>query len=235
SGTANVSNTVSVSGAFATLTLNGASDVRSLTQTNGTINGAGALTIDNAWNWSVGGTMAGVGHTILNGTGALSGGFFSKLDGRTVDNFGTASVGAGSGITFTNGAIWNNQPGSLFVMPDSSSLSNFFAGTAAFNNAGTLRKIDPVGTATIEIAMNNTGTVEVQVGTLNLTGGGTASGSITVLLTTTLNIGSNYALAAGANVVGTGTVLVPTFETLTVTGPASIQSLAVAGGTVTAN
>src|SRR5262249_1046452 len=80
SGTANVSNTVSVSGAFATLTLNGASDVRSLTQTNGTINGAGALTIDNAWNWSVGGTMAGVGHTILNGTGALSGGFFSKLD-----------------------------------------------------------------------------------------------------------------------------------------------------------
>src|SRR5262249_37305851 len=90
-------------------------------------------------------------------------------------------------------------------------------------------------TATIEIAMNNTGTVEVQVGTLNLTGGGTASGSFTLLLSTTLNIGSNYTLAGGANVVGTGTLQVPTFETLTVTGPASVQSMSIVGGTVTAN
>src|SRR5262245_48117015 len=57
SGTANVTNTVSITGAFATLTLGGDSEVQNLTQTAGTINGAGTLTIDGNWSWSSSGTM----------------------------------------------------------------------------------------------------------------------------------------------------------------------------------
>jgi hypothetical protein len=235
SGTTNVTNTVSVTGAFATLMVNGASEVQNLTQTNGTINGAGNLTIDSNWTWSSSGTMTGTGHTILNGTGTL-GGTFAKLDGRVVDNFGTASIVAGNSLTFTNGAIWNNKAGSLFLLPDSASLSNFFAGAAAFNNAGTLRKTGPVGTAAVGISLNNTGTVDVQVGTLALNGDGAGSGLFTLATVTALSIGSaGYVLAAGANISGAGVVQVPTFDTLTISGAASVQTLSVTGGTVAAN
>src|SRR5262249_8870701 len=133
-----------------------------------------------------------------------------------------------------NNAVWNNNAGSLFTVQDSSSLSGFFPGTAAFNNAGTFRKSGPAGTTTVGIAFNNTGTVDVQTGVLMLNGGGTDSGPVTLAGGTTLTINSGtYTLAGGATVSG-GVVQVPSFVGLTVSGPASVDQLML-GGTLTLN
>ena len=106
-----------------TLTLNAPASVQNLTHTGGTVNGSGDLTVAGAWSWSSGGTMSGTGHTVVNGTASLGGGFFSKLDGRVVDNNGTAAIPVGDSLTFTNNAVWNNRPGGTFTIRDSSALS----------------------------------------------------------------------------------------------------------------
>src|SRR5262249_11475967 len=100
------------------------------------------------------------------------------------------------------------------------------------NNAGTLQKTGPVGTASIGVALNNTGTVDVQVGTLSLSGGGTASGIFTLAPTTSLSIASSYTFAAGATASGPGAVQLPIFDTLTSGGAASVQPCNANGGRV---
>ncbi|OQW74297.1 MAG: hypothetical protein BVN35_10680 [Proteobacteria bacterium ST_bin11] len=53
---------------------------------------------------------------------------------------------------------------------------NTLAGFPAFNNAGTFRKSAGTGTSTVSVAFNNTGTVDVQTGTVSLSGAATANG-----------------------------------------------------------
>src|SRR5262249_1092591 len=149
----------------------------------------------------------------------------TKIDGRVVNNFGTATVLSANTITFANAAIWNNQPGSTFLLPDGSGISNFFATGSAFNNAGTVLKTSPPGTATIAVPFNNTGSVQVQSGALSLTGGGTNSSNIDMAAGTVLTTGSAYSFAAGSSAAGAGTLQIPTFNTLTIAGAASISNL----------
>jgi hypothetical protein len=74
--------------------------------------------------------------------------------------------------------------------------------SAAFSNAGTFRKTD---TSTDGFGtFSNSGTVEVQAGTLSLSGG-TSGGSFTVDAEATMNL-NNYTLLAGSSVTGTGSV-----------------------------
>jgi hypothetical protein len=214
----------------ATLTSSGTLDVLNLTQSGGTLNGAGTVTVEGQWTCS-GGTMSGPGHTVLGGTARLSN---ATLSGRVVDSDGTATVEAGSSVTFSNDAVWNNNADSTLVLPNGSSLGNFFAGTAAVNNAGLLQ-ITGTGTnsTTVGVALNNTGTVSVQAGTLTLAGGGSGSGSFDLQGSAQLIIGAPYALLDGATFTGTGTVQVSTFNSLTVAGAVSLPTLTINGGTVT--
>ncbi len=199
----------------------------------GTLTGPGTVTVNGAFNWT-GGTLSGSGDTVLNGpsTFALANSFFSPLS-RQVDNFGTATVAAGTSLTFENNVAFNNNAGATLALPDSASLSSFFSGGSALNNAGLVQKTAPAGTASIGIAFNNTGTTDVQAGALALTGGGTGGGTFTVEGGATLSI-SNYTFQ-GATVSGAGAVQVGTFNSLTVAGPSSVQNLTINGGTVTAN
>jgi hypothetical protein len=233
-GPATATGTVSVSNG--TLTLNGPSSVQNLTQTGGTVNGTGDLTIGGTWSWSAGGTMAGTGRTTLDGTATLGGGFFTTIDTRVVDNNGTVVVPSSSNLTFTNSAVWNNRAGSTFTVQDGAAVNGFFPAAAAFNNAGTFRHSGPAGSSAVGIAFNNTGTVDVQTGTLSLTGGGTDSGPFTLAPGTTLNVGGGtYTLADGATVGGGGVVQVPFPAGLAVGGSVGVDQLTASGGTVTAN
>jgi hypothetical protein len=58
------------------------------------------------------------------GLATLSGGFFSMLVGRTVDNWGTATAVA-AGFDFQGDAAWNNSPGSVFTLEDGTALVTF--------------------------------------------------------------------------------------------------------------
>ena len=60
----------------------------------------------------------------------------------------------------------------------SSALATWHVRRAAVNNQGTFTKSGSAATSTISTLFNNTGTVNVQSGTLNLSGGGTDVGAI---------------------------------------------------------
>src|SRR5204862_10925 len=153
--------------------------------------------------WTAG-TMSGTGATNLNGTSTVSGGFSTRLDGRTVNNAGTASVPASNSFAIAGAGVWNNLAGGTFLLPDSAQVNNSGVTTGGFNNAGTVRKTTPSGTATFAVPFNNTGTVDVQTGTLALTGGGTSTGTFTLAALTTLNVSGTYTLAGGST-TGAGT------------------------------
>src|SRR5262245_25933091 len=101
-----INGTLTIAGAFSTLAANGDLTVTNLTHSNGTLTGPATVTITGAWTWTSG-TQTGTGRTVNAGTANLAGGFFSRLDGRTVDNNGTVTS-ATDGITLSGNAVWNN-------------------------------------------------------------------------------------------------------------------------------
>ena len=214
-----------------TVNANAALEVHNLTFSGGTLTGTGNITVDDTFIWT-GGSLSGTGDTILDGSPTLTGSFFSAL-GRRIDNYGTATVVAGTSLSFQSNAIWNNEVGSTFILPDSAGISQFFSTGSAFNNAGTVEKTAPAGTSTIGILFNNSGTVDVQSGTLSLGAGGSGGGQFTIESGAVLT-GGNYTLQ-NATVSGDGQLQVNTFNTLTVAGDSTVQNLVVNGGTVTAN
>jgi hypothetical protein len=171
-GSASVSNLILTNDTI-TITAPGALEVQTFTQTGGTLTGSGTLTIDNQWTWT-GGTMSGgtggTGTTVLNGTATLGNGpFGTTLSGRTVNNFGTATLPNGDLISFQSNAVWNNEAGGVLELGEGSSLGNFFGSSGSFTNAG-------------EVIVHIGGTSASQFGQIQLSGTATLGGTLTVVL-----------------------------------------------------
>ncbi|OBQ33347.1 MAG: hypothetical protein AN487_20595, partial [Anabaena sp. CRKS33] len=171
---------------------------------SGTLTGAGALTISNQLNWS-GGTLSGTGKKTISGTLNLSGLLY--LGGTTLETSG-ATIWTGNGTLYTgDGAIWNNtSAGTIDLQNDADFVQNS-NNKPTFNNAGTFTKSN--GTTTnesyIDAIFNNTGTVQVKKGTLNLSGGGSNSGAFSIDSGATLKITNNtYNFDAGNSITGAG-------------------------------
>src|SRR5262249_4292357 len=155
------------------------------TFTNGTLSGAGTLTVNGALTWS-GGTMRGPGRTRLHGGLPLrsTGNTFDPvptLDGRALDN-AAAAVWTGRGnVSVGNGASFNNLAGASFSADTdtlaTATFTTFGSPVSAFNNAGTFSKLDTSGTTAFNVAFNNSGSVDVQSGTLAFNGGGDSTGA----------------------------------------------------------
>ncbi len=171
--------------------------------TGGTLTGAGDRTVEGLLTWS-GGTMSGTGKTIADGGMLMSGPGSVVLDGRTIDNSGTAIWDPP--IFFAgNGAVFNNT-GIIDIIGDAGGQA-FITTVSTLNNTGTLRKSGGAGTATLWLSVNNTGggTVEVQSGTLRFANGYTQAAGSTILnggdlaSTTTMDI-------QGGSLSGFGTI-----------------------------
>ncbi len=147
----------------------------------GTLGGTGSQNITTAFNWT-GGTLASTGTTTVDNTATLTMSTTgSKILGngsnttRTLINNGVANLsGAALNISSSGGA----NPGSLFqnngtfnATDDADISNNNFGGLAGrFTNAGTFNK-SGVGTTTdISAVFTNTGTINVNEGTLQLAG-----------------------------------------------------------------
>src|SRR5206468_8608006 len=85
-------------------------------------------------------------------------------------NNGANVVLSSASSFFINGGTFNQQSGTLFDIQGNMGIFDSTPGT--FNNGGTLRKSAGTATSTISLPLNNTGTVEVQTGTLNFSSGG---------------------------------------------------------------
>jgi CSLREA domain-containing protein len=189
-----------------TLTLNGPSEVASLTfGGNGTISGTGILTVTGAFNWNDG-TMSGTGSTIVQGPTIIGGITTKNLTARTLTLNGNATVSGAGAINMGSGATINIQSGTVFNVQADMNLTSG-GGTVTVNNAGTFTKSVAAGVTTVGVTFNNTGTVNVAAGTLSLDLGGTDTGTFNVASTTTLRFDNGiHNLNAGSLVSGAGAV-----------------------------
>src|ERR1035437_8150527 len=134
-----------------------------------------------------------------------------------------------------NGKLINLAGGLVDIQSDVSITSSSFGvyGEAVVNQ-GTVRKSGGTGTSTIDSIFNNTGTVDVQSGTVNLAGGGSLGGGGSVAAGAQLNFtGGSF---SGESFSATGPGLASfAGGSANLSGNVSLVNLRVTGGTVTIN
>lgn len=141
------------------------------------INGSSDLVLEGKLNW-LRGTISGSGDFINNGVVELSSSRSRTLSERTLTNNNTINwTGTGS-LRMSNGAILQNAIGSVFDFQVDAMIDSLAPGGGTFNNLGILQKTSGVTTSGIDVPLNNSGTVIVNSGTLELTRGGAADNGV---------------------------------------------------------
>lgn len=163
---------------------------------NSAVNGFLTLAPNSTLNWTNGGFAGG----LFIGTNANvnMGGSATKYISSTATNAGTVIWAGTGGFQFYNNAGFVNLPGAIFDIQSDQNMANYYGGEY-FNNAGLLRKRITTGTTTINPILNNTGTVDIQTGTLTYNNSGSVSGTFLVASGAILN------LNGGGNLTGTFT------------------------------
>jgi hypothetical protein len=137
---------------------------------NPILTGSGEVTVDGRFTWNRG-RLQGTGRLIASG-GMLIEGPVDKYLERTVDNAGTATWTDGRILSSANG-IFNNLVDATFDAQSDDLFGS--SSTTTFNNAGTLLKSAGTGLSSFSTQVNNTGSVQVQSGTLSFSGGAPAA------------------------------------------------------------
>ena len=225
---------VDVSGG--TLSLGAASVINDTFELNsGTLTGAGDLTVIDSLGWS-GGTMGGAGSTNATGGLSITGSAAKTLSGRVLNNQGAASWSDTGNITLSSGAVLNNLVGYTLDVQNDQSFVAAGSPLPTINNAGVFLKSagSATTTASTNVRFNNTGTVEVQTGTVSLNGGGTSNGDfVATAAGTLLRFGGGTHTLDLASSVDAGRVEV-TGGAVTVAGSYQVaSSTTVSGGTAT--
>ena len=243
SGTVNFLGTSTVTGmswlvSGATVNLNGSGNLSPtmLILNNGALAGSYPLLIPGQLTWT-GGSING--NISVNG-GSINVPASSALDnGGELINTGPLAWTPNSGPRTGTGAVISNAPsGVISVALNGNNIDSYnYGGPTAFYNAGTINVSGSGQSGFITDPFFNTGTVNVNSGTLSLTGGGTSSSGIFVAAGATLAMaGGTYNFSSGSTITGAGTNnfssgTVNFLGTSTVTG----MSWLVSGATVNLN
>jgi hypothetical protein len=141
--------------------------------TNLTLTGtalSGTNTVRGMLNWGAGvlyGALTVASNGVLNITGSSLKQLFGPLtNAGNVVWIGSGQVQVAYSVPNFYGVIYN-QAGGLFDL-QSDALLNSYVGNEVFNNAGTLRKSSGTGTSTIYVGLNNSGTLETDMGIVSL-------------------------------------------------------------------
>jgi hypothetical protein len=197
-----VGSTLSVQNGTANFSSGESIGVTTLSIAAGNLTGSDTITVSGMLSWT-GGTMSGTGSTIANGGIAISGTPGKVLNGRTLTNNGMATWSGGT-LTAQGSAVINNPVTSSFDIRGDVTL-NVSTGSGTFNNGGMLVRTTTTGTATIEIPLSNTGTVDVQSGTLRFTSTYTQTAGVTQLNGGSIATTTNLTIQGGV-LRGTGTI-----------------------------
>jgi uncharacterized repeat protein (TIGR01451 family) len=192
------------------LVLNVSGTTGSLTQSNGYLGGSGTFTITGSATWS-GGTWGEPTYT--GGTTVIDPGVTLLLNGattytylgygRTLNNNGTIVYSAPTYyLNFYQTATLNNA-GTFDVQTNQGIFPS--GGVNLITNAGTFQKSAGTGVSTINVAVNNTGSVAVTAGTLSFNGGGTHTGSFAATSPATMQFNGGTHSSAAGSYGGTGT------------------------------
>ena len=198
-------------GALAT----GGSHDGEITITNsGNLSGVGSFTIDPSTGLAdpvVGIITDGGSSTVTNtDTGSIAapsaaGLVLANVGGAvTVNNYGTIT----GDVALVNDDTFNNESGGVWNIAGSGSGNNSFGAGSAVNNAGTLNSS---GASEINVTFDNTGTVNVDSGTLTfastITNEGDGTGTFTIAANATLVFDSSVAAAETVNFANTAATL----------------------------
>src|SRR5581483_10423360 len=115
-----------------------------------------------------------------------------KVIGGTLINQGTLAFIGQADLELDQGAVLNNLAGGTIDFRIEAVISSDLGPRAAVNNAGLLTKTGTTGTSRVDVPLDNTGSVEVHSGKLQL-------GSVTQLSTGALGGGSWSVLAAAGS------------------------------------
>jgi hypothetical protein len=206
--------TMTVSGSAQNLAIAGATvdgvnaTISNLTWSSGTLNGTNILSGSSIWTGgSIGveGSLTVSSNAVLN----IAGNYGVFLSGM-LTNAGTVNWSGTGTIYFYNEALQDdggivNLPGAIFNAQNDATMTDD-EGSPVFNNEGAFLKSAGTNT-TIGVTFNNSGVVNVEIGTVSFVTGGSGNGLFT----------------------GAGTTSV-TGSTLTIAG--AVENLAIAGGTV---
>ncbi len=162
------------------------------------------------------------------------------LNGRTVNNAGTVIWTGGAITNNTNAITFNNQLSGIFEVRNNNSFFSTTSPQSVFNNAGIFRK--SVGTGTTNIGMvfsnTNTGTVDVQSGTLRFTStapnNNSFAGTFNAATGGVIELASSsggFNLNNGFNTTGSGVFRISSGANTTVNAPVSFSNLELDGGT----
>ncbi len=191
------------------LTLNGTSIFSNravLNLAGGNLRGSGAITVNGPLLWSAG-EIDGPGVLNANGGMTISGGADKYLYG-TVNNGGTVTWTGGGVLRAGSGGVFNNPAGHLFDAQNDTLIDSIGYPPPIFNNGGTYRKSGGAGTNFINAMFNNTGTVEVQSGTVVFNFGGSQNGVLNIstgsAVEFTGSTGPGSTLESGLSVSGSG-------------------------------
>ncbi len=202
-GSLNFTGAITVSGSVTFNTAQTFSDVT----LSGTLAGSGAVTISGELAWS-GGTMSGTGHTLIQAGGSLSISGAAHTLARVLDLSGSATWSDGA-MTFSGGTMVV-RAGSTFTVSAASTLTA--TGTTAANALNIQGSLVKSGVGALRmvagefgVVTNLTGVVNVQDGTLDLSGGGTVAGAIQILQPATLSLGATTTYSSGS-ITGPGTI-----------------------------
>jgi hypothetical protein len=185
SGTAAVSagatfNPAALNFAGGTLQLDTAGNTGSVSATLGTRSGSGSLSVSGAMSVSQFFTLQGSGTTTVGGTTTLNGTALNVIDGHTLNLGPTTNWSAGVvGVGGSGGATVNI--GAADVLDISADVNSQGPGGGHWNNQGTINRTTSSGTATFFTAVSNSGTINVDSGTLLFDSGLTQTAGLTTV------------------------------------------------------
>src|SRR5262249_34765102 len=135
-----------------------------------------------------GGAIQGSGTVqIATSPVVISGAGLKYFFGRTLTNPGTITW-SGIGIYMTSGAVLSNPAGTTLDIQGDIGFVNYNGTLGIVSNAGLLKKSGGTGTSGLFTTLNNSGTVEVDTGTLSVSMGATNTGTFQIGAGATLAI-----------------------------------------------
>ncbi len=218
--------------------------VTNFTMTGGKLNGPNTLTITQAFDWT-GGDVDGAGTTSVASGAAFSvaGSSTKYLTGSHILNNAGVGTWAGTGeFDGSPGSTFNNA-GTFTAQSDTNFSNGGYGAGVIFNNSGTFTKSGTSGTTSfIGNLLNNSGTVDVDSGTLSLNAAAATqieTGTFNVASGATLDFVSNIdtvsegdvKLNAGTQLLGSGLYELD-LGTISVDTDLSVTNFTMTGGTL---
>jgi hypothetical protein len=182
------------------LVLSSTSTMNTLHMNGGVLSGAGNISISGLTTWqggsictqyTSGACPAPASPSSVTANGGVSFTGSSALQGRTLNNPGTATFTQGANITLYNSASFTNPSGATLDFGHDGSMFTSGSGNL-LTNGGTIQKTVGAGNSYIDPPFNNTGSITESSGTMLIRTGGTFSGAVRV------NTGGNLQFPSGA-------------------------------------